>query len=702
MKRGLAVIAATCVAGCSDSGRQVAAPAPVAASAAVAPAPVAVPVRQAASTVTRVVVSAGRPSGHSIATTQPDGTMSVVLQVLINGRGPKFDATIHLAPDGTLSSFSASGHYEMGTRLEERFTREGRRARWKSEEEQGEREIDGSAFFLPIADLPDARGLLAGALLKAGGRLALLPDGEARLDKIGEATVSDANGQTRRVVGYAITGVEMTPLPVWMNEDGTWFGNVKPSFSVIPKGWERAIEPLLAKQGEYSRARDAKLAAKYGHRPPPSGLAYTHARVLDVERGRWLEDHTVVVVGDRISAVGPSGKVSVPAAAEVVDLAGKALLPGLWDMHEHLGDASGVLTIASGVTTVRDLGTSLEKLDDFKQRYDEGAAIGPHVFRFGLIEGRNERAWTSDVTAETADEARAGVAEYARRGYEGIKIYTSIRPELVPVIVQEAHRRKMLVTGHVPVHMLAHEVVHAGFDGFEHINMLFLNFFATKETETRDTTRFTLVGDNAANLDLESKAVRDFVALLKKKGTVFTPTLTAFEDLYVGEPGKVIPGLERLAARMPVQNQRSFLKNGLPDRGKAALYRSSYDKMLAIVKLFVDRGVTVTVGTDWTSGVFVQHELALFVRAGIPAAKALAMATIVPARTLKVADKMGSIAVGKVADLVVVDGDPLARIAEVANVVSTMRAGVVFPSAQLYESVGMKPVALPSAPRSGG
>src|SRR5262249_56497645 len=127
------------------------------------------------------------------------------------------------------------------------------------------------------------------------------------------------------------------------------------------------------------------------------------------------------------------------------------------------------------------------------------------VIRFGFIEGRGEKAASSKVTAETEAEAKKAVESYAGRGYEGIKIYNSVKPELVPLLTKEAHARKMLVTGHIPVHMLANEAVRAGYDGIEHINMLFLNFFANHDTDTRTTQRFTLVGEKAAGFDLGSE-----------------------------------------------------------------------------------------------------------------------------------------------------------------------------------------------------
>jgi hypothetical protein len=625
-----------------------------------------------------------------VVTSAPDGSFSIVFDVLLNGRGPHVETTFRLAPDGTIASLSATGHHTMGTKIAEEFTLKGHHARWKSEEEHGERDLEGSAFYIPIGDMPEAYGLLTRALVKAGGTLPLLPSGEAHLEKMGDATIK-SGGQSRHIVGYAITGIDLTPTLVWMNDDGNWWGVVSEWFSVVPEGWQGAIDQLVKQQNAWTRARDAKLYTSHAHRPPSAGLAYTHARVLDVDAGRWRPEQTVVVVGDTIKSVGPSASAKIPAGAEVVDLGGKAMLPGLWDMHVHLGDADGVLNIASGVTTVRDVGNDPDKLDDYKTRYDEGRAIGPHVFRFGFIEGRNPKAASSKITAETESEAKAAVAEYARRGYDGIKIYNSVNPELVPVLAKEAHARGMLVTGHIPVHMLANEAVRAGYDGIEHINMLLLNFFATHETDTRDTTRFKLIGENAASFDFAGKPLREFIQLLKEHHTVIDPTIDAFEGLLCGEPGKIVPGLEPMAARLPVQIQRQFLVGGLPLGDKAARYRQSFEKVLALVKRLVDDKITVVVGTDDLGGLALHHELALYVRAGISPAAALRMATLVPAQVLKRADRTGSIAPGKAADLVVVDGDPLARIADIGHVVSTMRSGTVFPSAPLYSAVGVKP-----------
>jgi len=224
--------------------------------------------------------------------------------------------------------------------------------------------------------------------------------------------------------------------------------------------------------------------------------------------------------------------------------------------------------------------------------------------------------------------------------------------------------------------------------------MLFLNFLATHDTDTRDTTRFTLVGEKAADFDLAGAPMRDFIKLLLAHKTVIDPTNNAFEDLLVGEQGKIIPGLEAMVARLPVQTQRGYLTGGLPlDGDKRARYQASFAKTLAMTRALYDAKVRVVIGTDALAGLMYHHELALYARAGIPNAAILRMATIDPARYSGRDKKFGSVAPGKIADLVVIDGDPLARIDDIGRTVSTMRAGVVFPAAQLYGSVGVEPYA---------
>ncbi len=639
----------------------------------------------------RTLLSFGRKAGTSELSVAADGTITSVFDVLENGRGPHTDAVIRLGANGTPVSIKTRGHNTFGATFEATFERTGNHVRWRSPEETGERDLTGPAFFMPVAPVPELTEWLVKAAVKNGGSIPLLPGGTARVEKLATMDVTSKTGEHRTVSCYAIIGIDLTPDLAWFNPDGSWFGYFDANSSFTSDGWEATTKQLADQQLELIRARDARLQQDLAHKPPAAGLAYTHARVLDVERGRWLADQTVVVVGDKITAVG--AKLAPPAGAEVVDLAGKALIPGMIDMHQHLGDADGMLDIASGVTTARDVGNDPDRLDDYKARYDAGTAIGPHVWRMGFIEGRNEKAASSKITAETPDEALAGVKFYIDRHYDGIKIYNSVRPELVPIITQAAHKAGVLVTGHIPVHMLANEAVRAGYDGIEHINMLFLNFFATHDTDTRDTTRFSLVGDKAADFDLNGKPMRDFIQLLLQHKTVIDPTADAFEDLLVSEQGKILPGLEVEADRLPVQARRGQLTGGLPiDADKHKRYVASYDKLLAMIKTLYDAKVRLVLGTDALPGLWYEHEIALFARAGVPNAAILRMATIDPARYMGHDKQTGSIKVGKTADLVVIDGDPLAKIDDIKRTVSTMRGGVVYQAAPVYAAVGVAPL----------
>ncbi len=638
----------------------------------------------------RVVIAATtRPSGHMTTTTSADGTIQLVYHVLQNGRGPHVEATIGLAPDWTIASFQATGKHTMGTTLGESFTRTGDRVTWKSSEEQGDRSVKGPAFFIPIASMP-INWLLVPAALKAGGTIALLPGGEAKVERVGTFAVT-AGTETKQLVCYRIIGPELAAQYTWFEAGGAWFGNANAQESIVPEGWESSILPLIAQQDALNRARDAALAQQHASRPV-SGVAFTNVRVLDVDKGTWTPNQTVLVVGDTIKQVGPTGRVKIPEGIDTLPSDGMGVIPGLIDMHSHTTPIDGLLSIAAGVTTVRDVGNDPDTLDDIKKRFDEGTAIGPQIIRYGFIEGRNEKAAASKITAETPDEAKAAVAFFVKRGYEGIKIYNSVRPELVPLLAAEAHAKGLKVIGHIPVHMIASEAILAGYDGVEHINMLFLNFFATKDTDTRDTTRFTLVGDKAAGFDLAGAPMLELVSLLKQKKTVITPTLTAFQDLFLGEQGKVIPGLEDVVARLPVMTQRWFVTGGLPmDAAKRAVYAQSWTKILAMVKTLWEAKVHVVLGTDHIGGLMLHNEMALYVAAGIPTKDVMRMATLDAARALGLEKKTGSIAAGKRADLVLVDGDPIADIKQIRKTVMVLRGGVIYRSDALYGAVGVKP-----------
>lgn len=635
-----------------------------------------------------------RRSGESVTTFAADGSISFDFTYVENGRGPTIRARARVAPDGTLASYSAEGMGARGLAIHEVFSLEGGRARWKSTEEAGEAAPGGPAFYIPSASSPEIYAILLSALRRHGGRLRLLPAGEARLERERSVTVTSKAGEKKVLVSWAMTGLDMEPVRVFTDEAGAYFGVADEWFSCLPDGWSTAIEPLLALQKELGEARERAMAAAIAERPPAAGLAIVHARVLDSERMRWLPDHTVVAVGGRITAIGLSASTRPPVGARIIDAAGRALLPGLWDMHTHNHPSDGPLDIAAGVTTARDLANDPELLDDLKRRWDEGFAIGPHLLRSGFIEGRGPSAAASKITAETEAEALAAVDSYAARDYEGIKIYNSIKPALVPILARRAHEKGMRVSGHVPAFMSAEDCVRAGYDEIQHMNMVFLNFLADAKTDTRTHLRVSLVAEKAGDLDLRSRRVQDFVKLLLDRKVVLDPTMYIWELLFVSRAGKVLPELRWLVDRLPPQAQRGYRGGGLPvPPGKEEAFRRSYAALLAMLKMLHDAGVPIVAGTDAPAGLTMNRELEIYAEAGLTPAQVIHTATLGPARVMKRDRTSGSIAVGKDADLILVDGDPLADVRDLRNVVTTVRSGVVFSAAAIHRALGIRPLA---------
>src|SRR5262249_12283029 len=175
-------------------------------------------------------------------------------------------------------------------------------------------------------------------------------------------------------------------------------------------------------------------------RRPEKGFAITGARLFDSASGESRPGTTVVVRGETIQAVGPDGSVAIPPGVEVIDAKGRALLPALWDLHTHLTGVDGLLNLAAGVTSVRDMANDVDLLTAIKERWDSGRAIGPRVIRAGFMDGPGPYAGPTKVLVSTQAEAEAWIDRYKQLGYEQITIYSSMDPQLGPATVAKSHR----------------------------------------------------------------------------------------------------------------------------------------------------------------------------------------------------------------------------------------------------------------------
>jgi hypothetical protein len=636
------------------------------------------------------VILVGNRAGEQVVRALPTGGRDVHFEFNDRGRGPKVDERIECDAAGVPTRVEISGNDYFKGAVAEHFRRDASSATWQSAQEHGTRSSPGAAFYLPFDGTPLDSGLLARALWRAPGhRLALLPEGEASIERVGEKTLR-RGPDAKTVTQYAITGVDFQAIRVWLDERDEFFASVSGWTSVVPDGWESSVPELERAQDEASDAHAAELAGRLGTRP--SSLVFEHAAVFDSARATILPKTTVVVANGRIAAVGPDGSVAVPPGATVVDGSGKTLLPGLWDMHAHLSPGDGLLDIANGVTTVRDLGNDPDVLAGIKKGFDAGTAVGPRVVLAGLVDGSGPYSGPIKNKVDDEAQATAAVDDYARRGYVQIKIYSSIKPELMPVIARLAHARGMRVSGHVPAFMTAEQFVRGGADEIQHANFLMLNFLFDVVQDTRTPARFTAVAEHGVEIDPSQERVRAFLALLKEHKTVLDPTLVAFETMFVGKKGEISPTFSEIAGRMPPQVRRSFLSGSLPiPPGKESRYRESYRSMLRMVKAAYDAGIPIVAGTDDLPGFTLARELELYVEAGIPAPEVLRIATLGGARVMKMDGDYGSIEPGKAADLVLIDGDPAVRIADVRKASIVVKGGVVYRPAEIDRAIGVEP-----------
>ncbi len=427
-------------------------------------------------------------------------------------------------------------------------------------------------------------------------------------------------------------------------------------------------------------------------RIPRGDLVIRNARLFDPRDLRITPATSVLISGERIVRVGPDADLKPSANAEIIDAHDQFLMPGLWDNHQHFSDNDGALDLANGVTSARDMANDTDVFLQRVARFDDGTELGPRVLKAGIIDGTGEFAGPTKMRVDTAEQAIQDVDWYADHGYVQIKIYSSVKPELVPIIADRAHARGLRVSGHVPAFMSARQFVDGGADEIQHLNFIVLNFLFPEVQETRNRDRFIKVAERARDFSPEKPEVRDFINFLKDHHTVLDPTMNIFEALFCGDPSAITPGLEEIVPRFPPQVRRAMRSGALevpPD--KQAAYHEAFPAMLRLLKAIYDAGVTIIPGTDSLPGYTLHHELELYARAGIAPAEVLRMATWTPALVMGVNNDRGVIAPGKLADMILVDGDPTQNIRDINNVTTVIKGGKVYDPKAIEKALGIAP-----------
>ena len=643
--------------------------------------------------VLRMVLIGETPSGQDALWKSADGAIHEFRQFNDRGRGPKIYSTYRVDEKGLIVFEESKGLDYMKSPVEERFSLVGGRAAWKNKSEDEKQANANDKFYIDLNGGVEEFAILARALLisKNAGKLPVLPSGEASIRKTLSVEI-EANGAKRTATLYEISGLGYTPSYLWLDDDRQFLASVGGWFSVVRKGFEPTVAKLRESQKEVENARAAELAGSLTHKYSGE-LVVSNVTLFDSEHGSLVRNQRVTVRGERVTRVEPDHRQPTSAGAQMINGEGKMLLPGLWDMHAHLFAQTAFLDIATGVTTVRDLGNPIDELTKLRQQIDDGTQIGPRVVPAGFIDGPGPFEGPIKVLAATPEEARQRVDRYADLGYVQIKIYSSVKPELVPIIVEEAQKRGLRVSGHVPAGLTAEQFVRDGADEIQHMNFIFLNFMPDVK-ETRTPARFIEPGKRGADLDLNSKAVSDFISLLKQRHTVIDPTMGVWEGTYLDRPGQVARIDAAVFDRLPVQAQRDSKSAGgaldATDPSTDRQYRASYANMVHMLKKLYDCGVPIVAGTDAVSGYAFDRELEIYNEAGIPASEVLRIATIEAAKVMHKDHDLGSIAPGKYADMILVNGDPTRQISDIRHVDTVFKNGDVYRPSEMYPAFGIR------------
>ena len=427
-------------------------------------------------------------------------------------------------------------------------------------------------------------------------------------------------------------------------------------------------------------------------------VALTHVRVIDGTGAAPRESQTLIIRDGSISALGDDGKVAIPAGALVMDLTGKSVIPGMVQVHEHLFYPTGPgiygnlaesftrLYLAGGVTSMRTAG-NMNGYGDIaiKRSIDAGTRAGPWIDATApYLEGPGLNLIQVRELKDAADATRE-VNFWADEGATSFKTYMHITRAELAAVIKAAHTRGFKVTGHL-CSVTYREAAELGIDNLEHGFFVATDFVTDKKP---DECPGQVKGQQSvASLDPNSAAAKSLIAELVKKNVAVTSTLTVFETRTPGQP---LPrGLDVLDPQLREQFEKGYAAG---QANTQSLNATLFPKARALEVAFFRAGGMLLAGTDPTGGGGVipgysdQRELELLVESGLTPLEAIKVGTLNGATFLGRASKVGSIAVGKEADLVVLNGNPAARIADLQNVEIVFKQGIGYDPAKLIASV---------------
>ena len=505
-----------------------------------------------------------------------------------------------------------------------------------------------------------------------------IPEGAIMFRYRGRDTV-DLRGIPVRLERYSLSGLVWGNESVWLDSAQNLVAVIVPSGLLercqgVRDGYEPFLPVFLSKFAQDGIEDWQEMISNMGvsHKLI---LAIVGATLIDGTGSAPIHDSAVLIRDGRIVLVGSRSRVSIPDDAEVISASGKFLMPGLWDMHAHISHGWwGPAYLASGVTTVRDCGGDFEVLTAFRDAARSHQSLSPQMLLAGYVEGANPYIdW--DWEAVSPAQVSAAVKHYHDAGFQQIKIRDFVSLDVLKALAMEAHGFGMPVIGHVPVGISTVQAVEAGEDQISHAR------FAVYPWRTD-----WYLTSPPPKAEFESPKFKEAIKLFQKNDTVFDPTL-AFDEPPGCSPGDFCePGI----AKAPSELARNFVPQ--PPDPNANEWRRAFEEEVAVVGVLHRAGLRVVAGTDaGVPGHTLHRELELYVKAGLTPMEAIQSATIVPAKVMNPDKEVGTIEVGKRADLILLDANPLETISNIRTVRTVIENGRMYDSAALWQSVGFKP-----------
>lgn len=426
-------------------------------------------------------------------------------------------------------------------------------------------------------------------------------------------------------------------------------------------------------------------------------IALKHVRVIDGTGKGTREDQTIIIDSGRIAAIGPTAEISIPSSATSLDLSGHTAIPGLVGMHDHLfyatddgdryvsaSESFPPLYLAAGVTTIRTAGAlNLDDDQAVKKWVDSGELAGPKIHLSSPYINRRP----GDLV--DAQKVTNVINEFADQGINSLKIYENINPTELKTIVDAAHKRGLKVTGHVCAAGFV-EAAQAGIDNLEHGLAVDTEFFSSKKAGVCPERSEWL--PELAGIDIKSEPVQRMIRELVSRRVAITSTLTVFEA-FVEEEFELDPRMQDVLSEDALADCRTHLADRKADPGWSRIWEVVLKKEMEFEREFVKAGGLLMTGVDPTgwggvvAGFGDQRGVELLVAAGFSPEEAIRIATLNGATFLGEDSRIGTLAIGKQADIVIVRGNPAANIRDIRNVQLVFKDGVGYDPAKLIESV---------------